>query len=351
MKKIFPLIFFFFSFIISFAQDNEKLKQLITEGIELHDKGDYKGAIKKYNEALVIDKNNYNANYEKSFSYYAAKMYDECITISIFIIEQLPETFEKANVYSNYGSALDDKGDKQQAIEIFNDGIKKYPYNYRLHFNKGLTLMRLNKQDEALLSFQKTLEVKPLHPSANFYTGAILQTSNKIPALLATLVFLIIESQTDRTKIALERMQQIMFGNVKKDGDNKTTITINSALFDDKNKNSENNFNSVEMMMSLLFVSTNDKKLEALDDAEKLSLQLQLLISSLGENKKKSTGFYWKFYVPFFIALKEKDYTSTFAHIIFAGKNDATINKWLTDNKDKVDEFYFWLQNYKWDRF
>jgi hypothetical protein len=100
--------------------------------------------------------------------------------------------------------------------------------------------------------------------------------------------------------------------------------------------------------MGLMVVSTNDKQLNNTDNAEKLSLQLQLIVSSLSTGLKDGKGFYWKFYVPFFIALKEKDYMSTFAHIIYAGKNDDAINKWLADNKNKVDDFYFWLKNYKW---
>src|SRR5438876_10072055 len=98
MKKIFLAMFISLSFCFASAQNNDTVKTLVSEGIQLHDKGDYEGAIKKYDEALAIDKTDYNANYEKSFSCYMAKRYDECITVCKFIIEQLPENINKASV-------------------------------------------------------------------------------------------------------------------------------------------------------------------------------------------------------------------------------------------------------------
>ena len=343
------LILFFFVSTITVAQDKEAVKKLVAEGIQLHDKGEYNGAIKKYDEALAIDINDFDANYEKSFSLYLAKRYDEAISMDKYILKELPGNPNEAAVYANYGSALDDTGEKEKAMDIYNEGIKKYPDYYLLHFNKGLTLMRINKPDEALLSFQKTLELKPLHVSSNYYTGFILGRTNKIPSLLSNLIFLALEPRTERSKQAFERVQEIMYGNIKKsDNGSGTTITINSGLLDKKNKKKENDFSAAEMMMGLMVVSTNDKQLDKADDAEKLSLQLQLIINSISVGVKDGKGFYWKFYVPFFIAVKQKEYMSTFAHIVLANKNDGAINKWLADNKDKVDDFYFWLRNYKW---
>ena len=51
-KTIF--VFFLFSSIICGAQTNEAVAKLVKEGIALHDKGDYEGAIAKYEAALVI---------------------------------------------------------------------------------------------------------------------------------------------------------------------------------------------------------------------------------------------------------------------------------------------------------
>ena len=46
-------------------------------------------------------------------------------------------------VYIQYGSTLDDLGKSKDALEVYNEGIKKFPNEYLLHFNKGLTLQKM----------------------------------------------------------------------------------------------------------------------------------------------------------------------------------------------------------------
>jgi tetratricopeptide (TPR) repeat protein len=75
MKKICAALIAMLFAVTVFSQRNEEVKKIVNEGIELHDKGDYEGAIKKYDEAIQIDPNDFDANYEKSYSLHAAKIY------------------------------------------------------------------------------------------------------------------------------------------------------------------------------------------------------------------------------------------------------------------------------------
>src|SRR5688500_8186720 len=63
------------------AQDDQ-LKQLITEGIALHDQGKYNEAITKYREALEIDSKSALANYELAYAAFLNKQYDTAIKYS-----------------------------------------------------------------------------------------------------------------------------------------------------------------------------------------------------------------------------------------------------------------------------
>lgn len=53
---------------LGFSQNKTAADDLVMEGIELHDNGDYKGAIAKYDKALAIDKDNLFALTEKAYS-------------------------------------------------------------------------------------------------------------------------------------------------------------------------------------------------------------------------------------------------------------------------------------------
>ncbi len=101
MPKLIFLIAFLCSSIALVAQQD--VKQLIEEGVALHDKQDFEGAIKKYDEVLAIDKNNYLAQYEKSLTLMYMKRYDECIALCKWLLEKDPKNELTPSVYVSYG--------------------------------------------------------------------------------------------------------------------------------------------------------------------------------------------------------------------------------------------------------
>lgn len=347
MRKLFLSILICVLSVVSFAQRNETVVKLVDEGIALHDKGDFENAIKKYDEALKIDANDFDANYEKSLTLLYAKRYKECIELSKTIIDKFPKNESLMQVYSNWGSALDDDGQSKEALKIYAKGIKQYPEHYLLHFNKGLTHMRLEQYDEAVESYQLALKNNPLHASSNYYTAAIIKNENRIPALLAYATFIAIEPESERSKKAYEAIQEIVYRGIKKEGNN-TTISVSMDMLDPKKKKKEDDFSGIELIFSLLGID-NVSKADSLAKtaADKFDLKLQLLIDALEEQVKTGKGFYWEHYVPFFIEMKKKNYTSVLSNLIYySAENDSKV--WANLNGEKLKEFYDWLENYQW---
>jgi tetratricopeptide (TPR) repeat protein len=242
-------------------------------------------------------------------------------------------------------------GKTKDALEIYNDGIKKFPDEYLLHFNKGLTLQKMENYSDALLSYENSLKLKPLHASSNLYTGMIIQKQNRIPALLAYATFLAIEPNTKRSKDGFDRISQVIAGNTKKEGNN-VSIFLDPSTLGGKNKDKENDFSSVDLMFTLLSVSDNKNAFDSIAPipADKLSVKIQLLINALSASKKDGKGFYWEHYVPFFIAMKEKNHVSTLAHLIYKPAMEEDNDRWLEKNDKAIDDFYDWLKGYKWDK-
>lgn len=350
MKLVAATALFVLHSLFSIAQNPDEAASLVAEGVALHDKGDYAAAIEKYDAALRKDEDNINALYEKSFTLYALGKHKDCISICKSIIKKYPDNALLKAVYIQYGNALDDIGKTKDALEVYEEGIAKFPNEYLLHFNKGLTLQKLSKYEEALVIYQQSLSLKPLHSSSNLYTGLLLEKNNKIPALLAYCTFLAIEPKSKRSKEILEAVNNIMGANVKKEGNN-INIMLSSGMLDDmKNKKDENNFRTQELIFTFSAALDNSKDVDSIahTPAEKFDLKLQLLINSLAEGAKDGKGFYWKHYVPFFIALKENNLTSLFSRLIFLSSGDEDNSKWLEEHDDKVSDFYDWLKAYKW---
>ena len=92
-------------------------KQLMKEGIALHDRGDYDGAIAKYEELLRENPENDTALYELGFSYRMKKEYRKSLDVAYKAAQY------KSNIltliYVLIGNDLDDLGEPKKAIEVF----------------------------------------------------------------------------------------------------------------------------------------------------------------------------------------------------------------------------------------
>ncbi len=347
MRKILITLLFFPVVLFGDAQDRATAESMVRQGIALHDKGDYEGAIALYDKAIDLDKAYFLPWYEKTFSLYEWGKKKECIAISKEAIRKFPDEPVLKLIYVQYGSSLDDLGKPKEAIEVYDMGIAKFPGEFLLHFNKGLTLQKMEKADDALAEYKKSLQYKPLHSSSNLYTAFLLQPSNKIPSLLAYATFLAIESRSERAGEAMKRVEKILWGNTKTEGNNTTIYLDASLLGGGKNKNKEDDFSSVEM---IFMITAGSKELDSLGktQAGKLSLRLQMLINLLSEQQKKNKGFYWEHYVPFFTEMKEKEMVETLAHLMYMKTGDEENQQWLNNNEAKMEAFYDWLKSYKW---
>ena len=344
MKKSIILFFLFFS-ALAIAQTQSG--EIINEGIAFHDKGEYESALRKYDEVLKNDPANVRALYEKSFTLFQMKKYDECEVIC----KQLLQGKEyRKEVYVQYGNLLDVTNRQKESLELYNKGIREFPDFSLLYFNRGITLTGLQREDEAISSFQQALKLKPLHASSHYAIGKLVKNDSRVPGIMSLFTFLIIEPQSERSKESLQLLKNLMTKGVSQTDSGNVTISIDAGLLDKKNKKSENDFSDAELMLSLggsLAQSSDANKSET--EAEQLKKYLDLMISLLSEKKKKAKGFFWTFYAPFFGEMESKDYVTTASYIAYSSSNDDQVNQWLKDNSDKTNAFYEWLKNYQWN--
>lgn len=167
MKKLIFLLWLGFTCFSAPAQNNAAAETLVREGIDLHDKGDYEGALRKYDAAIKLDNGNFDAWYEKGYTLYAMDRKKEVVSLSKDMVKQFKGHPGMNQVFMQYGSALDDIGKSKDALDIYDEGIALFPQDYLLYFNKGLTMLKLNQVDEGRLLFEKALSIRPLHSSSD----------------------------------------------------------------------------------------------------------------------------------------------------------------------------------------
>lgn len=352
MKKTLLILMFPLMCNISFGQNKADAEKLVDEGVNYHDKGDYDGAIAKYDKALELDKDNLLALAEKAFSLLSLQKYDEAINYCQKAIATHPGDKGLKTVYVTYGNASDGQKKTDKSIEIYDEGIKLFPDYYQLYFNKGISLSSVKKYDEAVLCFQKAVMLNPKHASSHNAIARLSNINNKrIPALLAYCRFLSIEPQSKRAKENLASMQKIMKGNVEETGKKSVTINISPDMLGDttaSGKPKENSFTSTDLILSMDAAMDFDKKNKKKTEVEQFIRKFETVCASLKETKKDNYGFFWDFYVPFFSEMKDKNFIETFAYIAFASTDDPDTAKWLKAHKSETDKFFEWTKSFEW---
>jgi hypothetical protein len=208
----------------------------------------------------------------------------------------------------------------------------------------------MNDTEKAYDSYQQALTSRPLHASSYFRVAELLKSSNHIPAMLAGVMHLMLEPQAERSVETFKTLQQLIYANVKKTGDNSVTITLDASMLDSKkSKKQPDNFSMQEMLFTMSSALDKDSVMNTITktDIEKFDLKLQLLINSLNEGAK---GFFSERYVPFFKKLKENNHTMIVSRLVYANTNDERNAAWLKINTDKTAAFYDWLKAYEWPK-
>ncbi len=331
------------------SQTASEENRLIDEGIALSNQGKYKASINKYNQVLKLNKNNVYAHAEKAYSLLLSHQEKKAIDLCKKTIKKYPDSKALKIVYTTYGNALDQTKKSKKAISVYNQGIRKFPNSHMLHFNKGITLVSLKENDQALNSFQKALLANPNHPGSHNAIGRLsFQKKENILAILALSRCLILESRGKRAIQNLELIQRITNGSIKK-GQGKD-VNLNLSLDDltPANSNKKNNFKDTNLILMLASSLDYDDTHKNESNIEKFKRKMIVVYNSLSELQHKNTGFYWDTYATYFISLYKNNHIDAFSHHIFSNTNDTTIKSWISKNSDKIEAFKKWSSDYKW---
>lgn len=341
-----------------FAQNIDMVQKFIKEGIALHDKGDFEGAIASYDKAIALDENSILAIGEKALSYLSLKDYENAIKLCQEAIEINPQSDNLAFIYTLYANALDEAEKPLEALAVYEEGLAVFPNRYLLHFNKGIALLRLEKYEEALLSLEEAISINPNHPGSHSAIGGILLGGNNIPALLALSRFLVLEPEGKRAEVNCNYIQDIVSAddNVEKTGNNSITISVDQMLMEaiGQKEKQANDFSMPTFLLTMTAALDHDKKTKRKNknknQAELFQNKFETVCSSLKEGQEDNFGFYWEYYVPYFLEMESKDLLETFSYIVYASSADKRVHTWLEKNGAKIEAFYDWSADYEWKK-
>ena len=318
---------------------------LIQEGVAQHDRGNYDAAIKLYEEALRENPNNVEALYELSFSYSMKKDYLRSLETAYKGAQYKSRML--AGFYMQIGNNLDQLGEPKKSIEVYKAGIKLLPKMNLLHYNLAVTYRRMGRADEARKALKQAIVINPNHPGSHAVLSALWHEGHyKTPALLAACRFLVLEPGSERAAGALKIVQEVMGAGVT-EGSSPDTINI---FVDTSAKKDEGDFTALDVVLAMGKAASMAESKKGKSEMQLLVRQFETFFAIMSEQSDKAdrNKFTWKFYVPYFAEMKQKNYVEPFVYYISQSSGNQEALKWLADKKALVGDFLAWSKLYNW---
>lgn len=316
----------------------------------MHDAGKYAEAIAKYQQALSLDSTSYKARTEMAMTYFYIGEYDRSIQLCESIINGCTDDNIVSNSYVTYGNCLDNLNKYDEAVEVFKQGIFRYPDAAMLRFNLGIAYYKHKVYDEAKGCFQNALRLNPNHASSHLYLGYLMDEQKaRIPAVLAYSRFLLLEPKGERAQTALKLLTGRMKENVEKGKGKNINVYMDPQKVNDTSF--MDNFYLVDMVLTLAAAMDYD---DASKDKNEIGLFVSKFASmcrSLEEQRPHNKGFFWEYYAPYFIEMEKRDFIEPFGYMIFYfNRDEKYIDDWVKNNQDKIEEVGKWSAEYAWPR-
>ena len=322
----------------------EGQRAAVREGVALHDRGDYDGAIRRYEAVLAENPSNVVALYEMGYAYSAKKDYKKALEVALRGAQYQSDQLK--GFYLLAGNNLDLLGEPEKAIEVYKKGVKLFPDDALLHFNLAITYKNRGKLDDARRSAKAAAAADPQHTSSHLLLAVLFYNGGyRTPALFAAARFLALEPTSPRSPAALKIVRDVLGGGATPGkGSNEINITLEANP-----KKDEGDFTVMDTVLGLsgaLSLSEKEKKTEA----QRIVQQAETFFSVLAEQdeKKKQTSFVHQYYVPHFLEMKRRGHVEAFVYHMLQSGGGPEVREWLQANSGRVMQFLLWSKGYQW---
>ncbi|MBI2730117.1 MAG: hypothetical protein HYX40_05095 [Sphingobacteriales bacterium] len=299
--------------------------EVINEGIKLHDQGKYKEAIAEYKKVSRSDTNYVRALYEMAYTSYADSQFTAANEYCELALSLKEDREREPVLYAQYANTIDELGDKNRALRIFDSAIQKYPAFGQLYLNKGETLLSLEKYKEAEELFKTALLIDPYNYSVHFRLGqAAINQGKIVQAFMSLIAYQMMNPGGRYQQTAVSLMKMIA----------KNETGLEELI----NKRTEQPSDLMQLLeqiiLSKIALDKNYKPLTKLDD--NIVRQIQVLFEKM-EYSESDTDFWIQYYVPLLKQIFTEGKFEVFVNHCFSEMNIDMINSFTKKNKKETE--------------
>ncbi|CAN5465701.1 hypothetical protein BH11BAC3_BH11BAC3_24720 [soil metagenome] len=298
-------------------------KVVIAKGDELHAAGKYKEAIVEYSKVPESDTAYSDALHDIISSYYNDSNYVAAEKYLNIAFERYPD---KCNEwYGMLADVYDDTKRVDLALKAYDTILARNPYSYTTYFNKGITLYRQLRFDEAAVNFQSCIMLNPYYSAAHYFLAQIaMSKGNMVEAMLSFTTSLLVSPGNRYLNNTVNYLVTI----------SEVNTTAKEYLQKYK-RGKQDNFEDVqEILVSKIAL---DKKYKLKVDLEdQIVRQLQVVMEKL-EFNTGDKGFWMQFYVPLFKSLWDKGQIEPMVFYMFSELEIKKAKEYVKKEKKKIE--------------
>jgi len=174
-------------------------REIIDNGIKLHDEKKYAEAIVEFKKIQRNDSNYALASVELINTYIASGKDSLAVVLCDDLLKQSDQYTPNTLLFK--ANALDNLKKLKESEEIYKYGAKKYPTNNSFLYELGVAKFRQDKYFEAYQLFVESIKINPMHAASHLQMGSLaLKQGKLVPAMLALQFFLICENRSERAQ-------------------------------------------------------------------------------------------------------------------------------------------------------
>ncbi|MGN6639076.1 MAG: tetratricopeptide repeat protein [Mucilaginibacter sp.] len=301
--------------------------ELMHQGMKLYDSAEYKKALALFDQISRSDTNYVWSLYGKAIACEADSQYSQTVKYCQEALALNEQREYEPDIYNTYGNTLNDMGEHEKALKVFDSAIAKYPAYAVYYYNKGIVMNALKRYSEAEQLFKQALLIDPYRYSAHFQLGVTaLQQGKIIPAYLSFAGYLLLNPEGKYWKNCINLLNQISRSTDEVlDFKNKRTIT------------QDDNYQAVEdIVLSKIALDQAYKPIISLDDP--ISRQIQAVFEKL-DYKDSNQDFWIQYYLPFYKKVYANGQFEMFINHIFMSADVKSIQEYNKKHKKEHEQF------------
>ncbi|WP_282122765.1 tetratricopeptide repeat protein [Algibacter mikhailovii] len=327
-RPLIIVLYFLAPFIVS-AQDKipfidyEQVSKEVTEASEAND---YKKTIQLLNKINKNDSTYCSVLISKSYYLINSEKYEESIEVAD---EGLSLNCYDSNLsfYINKGLATSYLEKYEDAIKIYNNGLKTYPKNYLLWYNKGVALEELNRVDAAVEAYQKSITLNPRYAKPHLRLGNLCYKQELLSqALMCYNMYLLLTYNEDNAFNTLKSLNNLVSEKNENEANSDLQISEDDEAFED-----------IDLILSNKI--TLNKNYETGNKINiSLTKQNHGLLAQL-EDFEGHGGFWDKKYIPLYKWITENDLFDDFTYTLSYSIQNEKYTKIIKQNEKEILSF------------